>query len=381
MILTSDQEQIRDLAHEFAQRELRPRGAGWDARGELDPSVFDQLGEVGFLGMTTPVEHGGLGCDTTSYLAALEELSWGDASAALAVAVHNGPAVRLLLDAGSDGQRREWLPRLAGGEARAAVALPEPRRPGGAGEVLAEPTAGGWRLEGGGVRLLAGAGAEVALLCARTRDGGDPVLFAIDPTGPGVRRTRRDGRPGLTASGCLELALEGVEVGPERRLEGADAATLEHALAMHRLGTAAVALGIGRAAQEHAVPYARERRQFGRAIAGFDAIRLEIADMALRLTGARALVHAAAGHAGPEGSAGAPGLATLAAAARLVAGEAASAVTAKAVQLFGGYGYMREYPVEKLLRDAVSLEAVAGPAEALRFVIAGAVLDHSDQAN
>ncbi len=387
-MLSAEQREIRALAREFAEGELRPRTAEWDEARALDDDVFGSLAELGFLGMLIPEEHGGLDLDVPTYLLALEELAWGDPAVALSVQIQSGPVAQTLLRHGSEAQKEAWLPRLAAGGALGAFALSEP----GAGsdvrslETRAEPDGDGWRLTGTKKWVTNGDRAELVVVFART--GGDddaPIgAFLVDRDAGGYRVTGREATMGLRASETVTVELDGVRVGADGLL-GDGSRGLRYALEaldFGRIGVAAQALGIAQAAYEHSVAYAAEREQFGRPIGEFGAIREKVADMATRIAGARALTHEVArelqatrdgesvdDHRGPGGSA------ARAAMAKLAATEAAMWVADEAVQIYGGYGYMRDYPVEKLLRDAKGAEIYEGTSEIMRVVVGRRALD------
>ncbi|HUF75446.1 MAG TPA: acyl-CoA dehydrogenase family protein [Longimicrobiales bacterium] len=388
---TAEQLEIQALAREFAESELRPRAAGWDARRALDDRVFAELAELGFLGMLVPEEHGGLGFDFATYLLVLEELARGDASVALTVAVQNGPVGTLLSRHGSDEQKARWLPALASGEAIGAFALSEP----GAGsdaaslETRARPDGDGWCLTGDKRWVTNGARAGLVIVFARVEgevpgEDGDARVgaFLVAPGADGYRVGKREQTLGLRASETVSVALDDVRVGPDG-LVGDAAQGLHYALEaldVGRVGCAAQAVGIGRAAMEHAAAYALEREQFDGPIARFGAIQEKLARMAERLAAARALAFeaAAALDAAADGSGhprtGLGGVTARAALAKVCASEAATWVADEAIQIFGGYGYMRHYPVERLLRDAKGTEILEGTSEIMRHVIARELL-------
>jgi alkylation response protein AidB-like acyl-CoA dehydrogenase len=389
--LTEEQLEIRSLAREFALGEIRPHAPDWDARRELDPEIFAKLGALGFLGMRVPEAFGGLGLDLATYLLVLEELSWGDAAVALAVAIHSGPVTSLILKHGTEEQKDGLLPSMAAGERLGAFALTE----AGAGsdaramETRATRDESGWVLDGGKKWVSSGTRAGVFLLFARDGGGGGIHAFLLEPGIPGLRVGKREVTMGLSALDTVELELEGVRVGPGALLgqEGKGFEYATEALAVGRLGVAAQAVGIGRAALEHARRYARERVQFGRPLSDFQATRFKLAGMATRLAAARALVLCGAqamegatevepNGRGPSGvlDPEAPSPGALAAMAKATASEAAVWITDEAVQIFGGYGYMRDYPVEKLLRDAKGTEIYEGTNEIMRVIIAREVL-------
>jgi alkylation response protein AidB-like acyl-CoA dehydrogenase len=382
---TDEQLQIQALAREFARAELRPRAAEWDADRALPDDVFNQLAELGFLGMLVPEEHGGLGFDLPTYLSVLEELAAGDASVAFAVAVHNGPVATLLGRHASEEQKRRWLPALASGEALGAFALSEPGAGSDIGAVRtrAVPEGDGWLLRGHKRWVTNGGRAGLVIVFAKVGDTPDSGVgaFVVRPPCRGFEVGRRERTLGLRASETVSVTLEDVVVGAEN-LVGDPEAGLDYALEaldQGRVECAAQAVGIGRAALEHATAYALEREQFDRPIARFGAIQEKLARMAERLAAAQALTReaVAAVAASGEGGSSRQGLAgstARAAIAKVVASESATWIADEAIQVFGGYGYMRHYPVERLLRDAKGTEIFEGTNEIMRHVIARELL-------
>ena len=372
--LTEEQIEIRTLAREFARGEIRPHAPEWDANRSLDPQIFSKLGELGFMGMRIEESHGGLGLDLSTYLLVLEELAWGDASAALAVAIHSGPVTFLLQRYGTEEQRDRYLPRMASGQLLGAFALSE----AGAGSD-AQALSTVWRREGPH-RVLTGSKKWVTngglggliVLFAREADGGKISAFLLDRDLHGYQVGKREITMGLAASETVELHLDQLQMDDGALLgaEGDGFVYAMEAMEVGRLGIAAQATGIARAAFEHARDYAKERVQFGRPLSDFQATRFKLADMATRITGARAMTFSAAealgGGTDPESHS--PGV--MAAMAKLTASEVAVWTTDEAVQIFGGYGYMRDYPVERLLRDAKGTEIYEGTNEIMRLVIA-----------
>lgn len=378
---TAEQLEVQALARDFAEGELRPHAAAWDEARALDDAVFGKLAELGFLGMRIPESYGGLGFDVATYLLALEELSWGDASVALSVAIHSGPVSGMILRHGTEAQKARWLPRMASGEALGAFALSEPEAGSDAGALAtaARANGAGWHLSGVKRWVTNGRRAGVAVVFARTGDGVSAFLVEPGTEGYGVGGAERT--MGLRASETLTVELEDVTVGRDALLgeEGQGLRYAMEALDVGRIGIAAQAVGIGRAAMEHAVAYATERKQFGKALADFGATRAKVAEMHRRIAGARTLTHHAgdalqAMERGEAPRTGPDGVTALAAAAKLASSEAATWVADEAVQIFGGYGYMRDYPVEKLLRDAKGTEIYEGTNEIMRHVIAREVL-------
>ncbi|MDZ7780266.1 MAG: acyl-CoA dehydrogenase family protein [Gemmatimonadota bacterium] len=380
---TPEQLEIQTLAHEFAAGELRPYTYEWDASRSLGDDVFGKLAELGFLGMLVDEEHGGLDFDLVTYLLVLEELAWGDPAVALAVSIHSGPVSGLLRWYGSEEQKGRWLPELASGNTLGAFALSEAGAGSDPGALRTAATADGdgWRLDGEKKWVTNGVRAGLVLTFART--GEDEIsTFLVPGEAGGLEPGTRETTMGFRASDTVTLCLEGVQLDAEGLL-GERGAGLRYALAaldLGRIGVAVQASGVGRASMEHAARYALEREQFGREIARFGAIQAKLAEMATRVSAGRALAHEAAGvmealqDTATGVRTGVDGVTARAAMAKLVASEAATWAADEAVQIYGGYGYMRHYPVEKLLRDAKGYEIFEGTNEILRQVIAREVL-------
>jgi alkylation response protein AidB-like acyl-CoA dehydrogenase len=371
---TEEQREIRALAREFAEGEIRPYAAEWDAERALDPRVFSKLGELGFMGMRIPEEYGGLDFDLATYLRVLEEIAWGDASVALSVAIHSGPVSFLLRRYGSEEQKNRYLGRMADGSCQGAFALSEASAGSDARALKAC-----W-IQDGAERVVQGTkkwvtnGRMAGLVVTFIREApqGRISAFLLDPDRHAYEVGRREVTMGLAASETVELILDGVRLADDALLgeEGQGFRYAMEALAIGRVGIACQAIGIARAAYEHARDYAGERVQFERSISGFQATRFKLAEMSTRVTRARALALAAAealeGVADPDG----PSPEAMAAMAKVSASENAVWTTDEAVQIFGGYGYMRDYPVERLLRDAKGTEIYEGTNEIMRLLIA-----------
>lgn len=383
-MLTADQLEIQGLARDFARGEIVPHVEAWDSEAALPDGLFTSLAELGFLGMLVPEAHGGLDLDMGSYLVVIEELARADAATALSVAIQNGPVAGALKTHGSDAQRRRWLPALAAGEVIGAFALSEE----GAGsdaaavETSARRIDGGWVLSGRKKWVTNGARAGLTLVFARTGAAGELGCFLVPTDAEGYSVAGRTTTMGLRASETVDVVLDGVRLPADALLgdEGRGLAVALDALLVGRLGIAAQAVGIGAAALDHAVRYSREREQFGRALAEFGAIQAKLADMASRIAAARATVHEvgarvqAVRDGADDHGTGADSLAARVAGAKLVASEVAMFAADEAVQIFGGYGYMRDYPVEKLMRDAKGTEIYEGTSEIMRVVIAREIL-------
>ena len=378
-MLTDDQRAIQELAREFAEGEIVRRAPEWDRTGAFDRDVLDKLADLGFLGMLVPERYGGLELDLPTYLVAFEELARGDAALALTVAIQNGPVPNVLMRHATEQQKARWLPELASGAKIAGFALSEEGAGSDPSSMTTEARSvdGTWTITGRKKWVTNGTLADVMLVFARTGGGesGRPAIgaFLVDTSAPGYVVGRREKTMGLRASETVEVGFEGMRVADDR-LVGHPGHGLRYALEaldLGRLGIGAQAVGIARAALEHAIRYSRQRRQFDRPIAAFGAIRSKIATMATRIAASRALVMDGA-HAWEAretlGEAASP-VAARSAMAKLMASETAAWVTEEAVRIFGGYGFMREYPVEKLMRDAKATEIYEGTSEILRLVI------------
>ena len=376
--LTDEQRAVQRLARDFARRELAPHAAAWDKAGLMDPSIIGKLGGLGFLGMLLPEEFGGLGLDTLSYLLALEEISAADASTAVAMSVHNSLPTQMILAFGSDAQKREFLPRMATGEWLGAFALSEAEAGSDASALTAQAVHDGddWVLNGTKVWVTNGNRAQVVVVMVRTdtpdqRRGSRGIsAFIITPEMKGFHVGKLEDKMGLRASPTVQLTFDGMRV-PANRLLGAEGQGFIYSmqsLESGRLGIAAQAVGIARAAVEHSIAYTRERKQFGKPLTAFQAVEFKLADMATRLHAARALLHTTAAAMDRGENVGAH-----VAMSKLLASETAMWVTTQAIQLFGGYGYVTDYPVERLFRDAKITEIYEGASEIQRIVIGRAV--------
>jgi hypothetical protein len=372
-----EQEQILQLARDFAAEHIAPHAARWDAEKRFDRGVVDRLGALGFLGMLVPEAWDGLGLDTLTYLKAVEEIAAADASVAVSVAVHNSLPSQMLLRHGTEAQKDRWLRPMARGEKLAAFALSEADAGSDAASLRsrAERRGDGWVLNGAKAWVSNGGTADVVLAMARTDGGAGGTrgigCFVVPTDAPGYVVGKAEDKMGLRASNTTAVFFQDLALGGEHLLgeAGSGFGYALEALDSGRLGIAAQACGIARSALEHATRYAAQRRQFGRAIREFEAIQFKLADMATRLAAARSLLHEAARRrdAGERVTA-------WAAMAKLHCSETAMWVTTQAVQVFGGYGFMRDYPVERLMRDAKATEIYEGTSEIQRVVVARELL-------
>jgi len=350
-------DEIRSLAREFAAAELRPHAEAWDNAGALPAEPREQLAELGFFSMRVPEAQGGMGFDTPTFTAALEELAWGEPTAALIVAIA-AIAAETILAHGTNEQQEKWLNGIAAGEFVATM----PLQPGGSAVQRADG-----QLAGSLAWLADARSATLAIVAV----GGDRWLVPLDAAG--VTLAEPHATMGLRALAAADGTLADVQISDEHRLGGGGA---DDALAaFSRLAVAAVAVGISRAALDHALEYAAVREQFGRPIREFEGIAHKLAEMRVRTDAARSLLDDAARAYETRNEDGAAGRAAMLAAlgARIVAADAAMWVTTQAVQVFGGYGYMRDYPVEKLMRDARAAALLLGENDAMRSEIARAL--------
>jgi len=374
--LTDDQREIQALAREFAQAEIEPHAAAWDREHRFPEELYGKLAELGLMGVCVPEELGGAGADFLSYILVLEELSRGDAGVGVTVAVHTSACTLPILSFGTEEQRERFVPPLARGEKIGAFALTESGSGSDAGALLtrSEPDDDGWAITGAKQWITNGSYAGTFLLFARTdaEQSGARGVSAFLLDAEHVRVTREEEKLGLNSSSTVDLVVEGAHVGRDRLLheEGRGFTIAMSTLDGGRIGIAAQALGIAQAAYDVARAYAKERRTFGKPIAEHQAIQWKLADMSTEIDAARLLVYRAAWlkeQGEPHTEAGAK--------AKLFASEMARRQTAEAIQILGGYGYTKEFPVERYYRDAKITEIYEGTSEIQRLVIARAILD------
>ena len=375
--LSPEQNAIQGLAREFAQAEIDPHAAAWDREHTFPRELFARLGELGLMGVCVPEEYGGAGAGFVAYVLVLEELSRADAGVGVTVAVHTSAATLPLLMFGDEAQRRRFVPPLARGETIGAFALTESGSGSDAASLRTRaerlPGGDGWRIDGAKQWITNGAAAGTILLFARS-DAAQPgargiSAFVLDAEH--VRIARHTEKLGLNSSSTVDLVIEGAEVAADRLLheEGRGFAVAMATLDGGRIGIAAQAVGIARAAYELARDYALEREQFGRRIAEFQAIQWKLADMATEIDAARLLTLRAAWRREQGLSHTVEG-----AQAKLYASAVAQRQTGEAIQILGGYGYTKEFPAERFYRDAKVTEIYEGTSEIQRLVIARELL-------
>ncbi|MET9363808.1 acyl-CoA dehydrogenase family protein [Streptomyces sp. NPDC006632] len=369
--LSEEQEAVRRLAKDFVDREITPHVVDWDRSENVDKSIVKKLGALGFLGLTIDEEYGGSGGDHLAYCLVTEELGRGDSSVRGIVSVSLGLVAKTIASWGDEEHRRAWLPRLTSGDAIGCFGLTEPGTGSDAGNLATRAVRDGdeYVIDGAKMFITNGTWADVVLLFARTNDtpGHRGVSAFLVPTDtPGLTRRTIHGKLGLRGQATAELALEGVRVPASALLgpEGKGFSIAMSALAKGRMSVAAGCVGIAQAALDAAVRYAGEREQFGKPIAHYQLVQELISDISVDVDAARLLTWRVADliDRGEE-------FATAASKAKLFASEAAVRAANNALQVFGGYGYIDEYPVGKLLRDARVMTLYEGTSQIQKLII------------
>jgi len=374
--LTDDQERIRRVAREFADAELGSAIAPYDERHEFPHSVVRKLGPLGFLGALVPEEYGGAGLDYVGYALSVEELSRGDASVGITMWAHNSLCTNHIAGFGSEAQKRTYLPRLASGEVLGAWGLTEP---GSGSDAVALQTradlrGGEWILNGSKAFITNASVGGIAVVIARTDPGKGSrgiSAFVLEKGMPGFSAGKPYRKLGLHASDTAELIFEDARV-PAANLLGERGMGFVHAMQVlegGRIAMAAMAVGIAQAAIDHSVTYMKQRTAFGQTLAEFNGLQGMIADLATEVEVARLLTLRAA-YLKDQGR---PAM-HAAAMAKLFASETAMKAATKAVQIHGGAGYITEFPVERIFRDAKLTEIGEGTSEIQRLVIARSIL-------
>ncbi|MER7726080.1 acyl-CoA dehydrogenase family protein [Streptomyces sp. NPDC096323] len=373
--LSEEQDAVRRLAKDFVARDIAPHVVEWDRAESVDKSIVKKLGSLGFLGLTVPEEYGGSGGDHLTYCLVTEELGRGDSSVRGIVSVSLGLVAKTLAAWGDEDQKRQWLPRLTSGDAVGCFGLTEPGTGSDAGNLSTRAVrdGGDYVINGSKMFITNGTWADVVLLFARTNDtpGHKGVSAFLVPTDtPGLTRRTIHGKLGLRGQATAELVLEDVRV-PAAALmgpEGKGFSIAMSALAKGRMSVAAGCVGIAQAALDAAVGYAGEREQFGKSIASYQLVQELISDISVDVDAARLLTWRVADLI----DRGEP-FATAASQAKLFASEAAVRAANNAVQVFGGYGYIDEYPVGKLLRDARVMTLYEGTSQIQKLIIGRAL--------
>ena len=376
--LSEEQRMIRDMARDFAKSELAPNAEKWEKAGWLDESMLKQMGELGFLGMVVPEEWGGSYIDYTCYALALEEISAGCAATGAVMSIHNSVGCTPILNWGTEEQKKEWVPQLASGQTLACFCLTEPQAGSEANNLRTKALEDGehWVLNGSKQFISNAKRAGLAIVFAVT----DPELgkkglsaFLVPTDTPGFEVDRMEQKMGLRASDTCAISLVNCRIPKENMLgpRGKGLALALSGLEGGRLGIAAQAVGIARAAFEAALVYARERVQFGKPIAEHQSIANMLADMHTQINASRHLLL----YAARLRTAGLPCLSE-GSQAKLFASEMAEKVCSMAIQVHGGYGYLEDYAVERHYRDARITQIYEGTSEVQRMLIARQLADY-----
>ncbi len=374
--LSDEQELLKKTVRDFAEAEIAPHSREWDEKQSFPRELFGKLGELGLMGAVWPPEYGGAGLSTLEYAVVIEELSRVDAGVALSVAAHNSLCSGHIYLAGTEAQKKKYLVPLAKGEKVGAWGLTENSAGSDAGGTKAVGVRNGtsWVLNGSKTFITNGSVADVAVVMAvtdKTKGKKGISAFLVERGTPGFRPGKKEDKLGVRASDTSELILEDCRVPAENLLgqEGHGFIDTLRILDRGRIGIAAFSLGIAQASLEATMKYAKERSQFGHAIAEFQAIQFKIADMATKVDAARLLTWKAATFRdqGREHT-------VESSMAKLYASEISVMAALEAVQVHGGYGYLKDYPVERYLRDSKLGTIGEGTSEVQRLVIARELL-------
>ena len=371
MLLSEEQRMVRDMARSYAQDRIKPNSAGWEKAGIIPDETLREMGALGLMGMTVPAEWDGAETDYVSYALALMEIAGGDGGLSTLMSVNNAPMCAAVLQNGTDAQKEQYLKPMARGDIIGSFCLTEPQAGSDASmlKTKAERTNSGWRLNGTKQFITSGTVAGVSIIFAVT----DPEAgkrgisaFLVPTDTPGYRVASTEHKLGQKSSDTCQIVFEDMDI-PTDCLLGEEGAGYKVALSnleTGRIGIAAQSVGMARAAYEYALAYAQERIAFGKPIMGHQAVAFRLADMATQLEAAELMVLNAAA----KKDAGEPCLKE-ACMAKLFASEMAERVCSDAIQTLGGYGYLSEYPVEKIYRDVRVCQIYEGTSDIQRIVI------------
>ena len=384
--LSKKHEMARDLFKQFAEAEVAPLAQETDETEVFPQATVDKMGKYGFLGIPVSKEYGGQGCDILTYIMCVEELSKVCGTTGVVVSAHTSLCVDPILTYGTEEQKQKYLPDLCTGKKLGAFALTEPGAGTDAQGAQTKAVLDGdeWVLNGSKCFITNGKVADVYIVIAitsvvedkRGRKKKNFSAFIVDKNAPGCSFGTKEKKMGIRGSSTYELIFEDCRIPKDALLgvEGKGFPIAMHTLDGGRIGIAAQALGIAEGALEKTIAYTKERKQFGRAIAAQQNTQFQLANMATQIEAAKALVYKAALKKQEFADGAKVSYSVEAAMAKLFAAETAMDVTTKCVQLFGGYGYIREYDVERMMRDAKITEIYEGTSEVQRMVISGALL-------
>jgi alkylation response protein AidB-like acyl-CoA dehydrogenase len=370
-------EMIRQSAADFARAHVQPHVMEWDEKQHFPRELFRQLGDQGFMGVLVPEAYGGTGLDYDAYITIIDEIARVCGSIGLSVAAHNSLCTNHILMFGSEEQKQTYLPKLASGEHLGAWGLTEPNTGSDAGRmrtVAEKQDDGGYILNGAKNFITHGISGEVAVVIARTGellDSHGMTAFIVERGDEGFRGGKKEDKLGMRASETAEIIFENCYLPPDRILGEVGEGFIQSMKILDggRISIAALSLGIARGAMQAALQYSKEREQFGKAISRFQSIAFKLADMATEIEAAELLTR----HAGRLKDAGKP-VTRESAMAKLYASEVSVRVANEAVQIFGGYGFTKDYPVEKYYRDCKLCTIGEGTSEIQRLVISRELL-------
>ena len=376
LTLSTEQELIKETAKDFAEKHLLPGVISRDENSEFPREQIKKMGELGFMGMMVPEQWGGSGFDTLSYVIAIEEIAAVELATSTIMSVNNSLVCQVLLDNGNVEQKNEFLKPLATGNKLGAYSLSEPQSGSDASNMrtYAEKDGSDYIINGTKNWVTSGQNSDIVIFfCLTNKDAGAKGVsaFIIEKGAPGLSIGKKEDKLGIRASDTCEIYFENCRIPAKNRIgdEGQGFSIAMEALGGGRIGIAAQALGLARSALEKSVTYAKERQQFGKSISQFGAIQNKIADIATNVDGSRLLVWQAA-HLKDQGKE----YIKESSMAKLFASSTAMKAATDCVQIHGGYGYMQEYGVERLMRDAKITEIYEGTSEIQRLVIGRALL-------
>jgi len=369
---TEELEMVRQAARSFAEENVKPHAQEWERQGRFPDEILPKLGELGFMGILVPEEYGGAGGNYQMFGAVLEELARHDGGLALCVEAHNGLCLEHILIDATEEQKQKYVPPLAKGEKIGSWCLTEPGSGSDAAALATRAVRDGdhYVLNGAKQFITNGSRASTFVVTARTGTKGDQSdisAFVVERDTPGLSIGKREDKLGMRSSDTVVVSLEDCRVPAENLLgeEGKGFETVKRVLQRGRVMVATLSIGFARGGLEEAARYAREREAFGKPIANFQMVQQKLADMACAYEASRALVYSAAAKLDR-------GEYSIyeAAVAKLLASESATKICMDAIQILGGYGYLRDYNVERYMRDAKLIEIGEGTSEVMRILIA-----------
>lgn len=373
---TENQKMIRDMVRDFAEREIRPKMMEWDEAQEFPIEVFKKMGELGLMGVLVPQEYGGSGLGYLEYMTAIVETARVCGSIGLSLAAHNSLCTGHILQFGNEEQKKRWLPKLATAEWIGAWGLTEPNTGSDAGRMMTTAVQDGdyWVLNGAKCWITHGKNSNIAVVIARTGellDSHGMTAFVIEKGTEGFTHGRKENKLGMRASETSELLFDNCRVHKDNILGNVGEGFIQSMKVLDggRISIASLALGIAKGAYDASVKYAKEREQFGKPIAEFQAIAFKLADMATQIEAAELLIQQAADKKNRGEN-----VTRISAMAKYYASEVSVKVSTEAVQIFGGYGYTKDFPVEKFYRDSKLCTIGEGTSEIQKLVISREIL-------